>query len=41
MLIDNLLIGIFNAPITKMLLTKHGYKGATDIISGNKPITSL
>src|SRR5580700_7117257 len=35
LLIDSGLSGVFNAPITKMLLTKHGYKDAADITSGD------
>ena len=40
-LIQNGLKGVYNAPITKMLLTKHGYKDQSDITSGDKPIGAL
>jgi hypothetical protein len=38
LLIDNGLIGKFNAPITKMMLTKHGYADAHDVTSGGEKI---
>ena len=41
LLIDNGLSGKFNAPITKMMLTKHGYKDEADITSGGEPISTL
>jgi hypothetical protein len=40
-LIQNGLVGYFNATITKLMLSKHGYKDASDITSGDKPITPL
>jgi hypothetical protein len=40
MLIDNGLNGKFNATITRMMLTKHGYKDASDITSRDQPITA-
>lgn len=37
-LIENGLDGTFNSSITKVILTKHGYKDATDLTTNNKDI---
>lgn len=37
-LIQNSLVGMYNAPITKLLLTKHGYNDKQDITSDGKAI---
>jgi hypothetical protein len=37
-LIQNGLVGHFNPTITKLMLTKHGYKDKSDLTSDDKPI---
>src|SRR5580704_19731106 len=37
-LIQNGLVGTYNPTITKLMLTKHGYKDKSDLTSGDKPI---
>lgn len=39
-LIQNSLVGMYNAPITKLLLTKHGYNDKQDITSGGEPLAA-
>jgi hypothetical protein len=39
-LIQNGLVGTYNPTITKLMLSKHGYKDKSDITSGDKPIES-
>ena len=38
-LIQNSLVGMYNAPITKLLLTKHGYTDKSDVTSNGKGLT--
>ena len=39
-LIQNSLVGMYNAPITKLLLTKHGYKDRADVTTDDAPIVA-
>lgn len=37
-LLQNGLVGAYNSTITKLMLTKHGYKDKSDVTSDDKPI---